>query len=709
VHEQNLKRWEVRPVPQKPVFYVPPHLECVRQPTDAPIFCHLISAPAAVGKTTLANYLQGSLVKSARAVLYVPLQKAKIGDRYLAGLLSEAFPTVSKEQLFDSLFAGQIVILFDGYDEVSLTTWQIEMNKKFIHEIVEDFAAHAAKGLPAAPCLVFLFRSVFSETGIFDELAPYASHYRVEFFDRHQRRDYLRLYLESKGDGHQALVPHIDTVLAAFENRAEAATTQADAFFGHAIVLSAFGDFLMAQGEGNVYRLVRSLGAEGVSEAESVSILRGVIDTILEREVAKFPVLPSLQPLNPFPPFEKDLQELILRELAAKPATECGLDEFRSVIDQIGRQNLEASPQYAALAHEAQQVVAQDYLENLRGKVELHPFIDVRQKQLVFKNPIYQEYYLARYAASRPDLPLSSVITGGAPSYFLALFLLALVKDRDLTPYREGTFYVLQLLSAACNGDEYQIHIDYDTATGDWSAKVESANLRAAPFRVGRDHLFTLELPPNAVFQNFSVDGEKGGMVSVRGPAGYERAEPVLLSHGVITGEEVELDASAIKFDTVTLNTIALSLTDRVVELYGLDALTLTAERAPQLRASAYAQSRWSKSLTAVREGTSTIAEFQSKLKKILLWFRKHGRAEYGVYRPRFHTCATNKGRDADASRITEFLFKQGILTDGTLIILNQHKLAQYGVYYVKQNELKFETSFGRLFRDWQEFSRQDV
>ena len=96
------------------------------------------------------------------------------------------------------------------------------------------------------PCLVFLYRSVFSETGIFDELEPYAANYRVEFFDPTQRRDYLRRYLESKGDKGKQLVPMVGQFLDGFENRAEAANPQADAFFGHAIVLSAFGDFLRA-------------------------------------------------------------------------------------------------------------------------------------------------------------------------------------------------------------------------------------------------------------------------------------------------------------------------------------------------------------------------------------------------------------------------------------------------------------------------------
>ena len=90
-----------------------------------------------------------------------------------------------------------------------MTTLQIEMNKKFTREVVDDFTTQRAQDHPAVPCLVFLYRSVFSETGIFDELEPYAANYRVEFFDPTQRRDYLRRYLESKGDKGKQLVPMV--------------------------------------------------------------------------------------------------------------------------------------------------------------------------------------------------------------------------------------------------------------------------------------------------------------------------------------------------------------------------------------------------------------------------------------------------------------------------------------------------------------------
>ena len=39
-----------------------------------------------------------------------------------------------------------------------MTTLQIEMNKKFTREVVDDFTTHRAQDHPAVPCLVFILR-----------------------------------------------------------------------------------------------------------------------------------------------------------------------------------------------------------------------------------------------------------------------------------------------------------------------------------------------------------------------------------------------------------------------------------------------------------------------------------------------------------------------------------------------------------------------
>jgi hypothetical protein len=705
---KDLERWGIRTEPSPLPFYVPPTLACTARPTKIPPLAQLVSAPAAVGKTTLAKHLQDLLIKTGRTVLYVPLQHAKIGDRYLAGLLSEAFPSASKTELFELLFNGTLVLLFDGYDEVSMTTWQIEMNRKFINEVVESFEAHRP-AVRTGPCIVFLYRSVFAETGIFEPITPYSASYQVHFFTRPQRREYLRGYLKNQGQRGEALVPLVNEFLSGFERQAEGATPQEEAFFGHAIVLSAFGDFLLNQEEGNAYRLAQELKADGVDEASSVTILRGVIDTILNREAGKFPVLNSLQPLLGFTTFDRDFQEHLLSELAAGSPTGRPVAEVHSLTGQIGRTKIEAHPDFAEVAEPARLAAVQDYLENLRKKVGLHPFLDVVQDRVVFRNPIYREYFVARYAAGHPGTPLPTVMgSDGGASYYLALFLLSLVDDRDLSGHTAAVFFILRLLSAACREDDYQIEINYDQDKPAWLAHVASNSLHVSPFKVSSDVLLDLSFPADAVFQNFTIDGGDQGLVTLSGVAGYDTKSPIMLSQGVVIGAELELDAAALTFDTLTLDVQNLTFTERLTELRGLDTLNIIPKDAFELKASEYARNRWGRDLAAAVTGeASSLAAFQGKLKKVFLWFRKHGRAEYGAYRPRYYTCATNKRQDAVAMKITEFLFSRSILEDGQLIILNQDRLAEYDVYYAKQNELKFGSGFSELFDLWRAYDRE--
>lgn len=135
-------------------FYVEPHLsyEALPSPSNSEEtvqddkFCFLISAPAAVGKSTLAQHIHHALRDSGSTVLYIPLQNAKIGHDFFAGRLSGIFPNATRHEIFQAVFSGRVVLLFDGYDEVSMSNDQILMNKLFISEIVAEYKKYRASG-----------------------------------------------------------------------------------------------------------------------------------------------------------------------------------------------------------------------------------------------------------------------------------------------------------------------------------------------------------------------------------------------------------------------------------------------------------------------------------------------------------------------------------------------------------------------------------
>ena len=116
--------------PDQNPFYVEPDLKLLGEAKDRE-FCCLISAPAAVGKTSLAKHIHSLISSKDRQVIYIPLKDEVIGNNYFTGLLSNFFPESTKKDFVEALATGRIVLIFDGYDEVSITSSQIASNRRF--------------------------------------------------------------------------------------------------------------------------------------------------------------------------------------------------------------------------------------------------------------------------------------------------------------------------------------------------------------------------------------------------------------------------------------------------------------------------------------------------------------------------------------------------------------------------------------------------
>ena len=99
--------------PKAPSFFFPPALETESGSLD-PVSFWMISAPAAVGKSTVARALAADLVSRRIQVVYIPLRGATIGDNFFGGLLAAVFPKQSKQKVIESLASGETVLIFDG-------------------------------------------------------------------------------------------------------------------------------------------------------------------------------------------------------------------------------------------------------------------------------------------------------------------------------------------------------------------------------------------------------------------------------------------------------------------------------------------------------------------------------------------------------------------------------------------------------------------
>lgn len=680
-------------------FYLPPELEPANGADPDPCFCYLVSAPAAVGKSALANFLIDQLRPRKQQVVYVPLRGAVIGEGFFAGLLADLFPKTSKAQALGELFRGNLLVVFDGYDEVSVTAAQLQLNKLFTREIRDACVEWRNTNGAAVPSLLFLFRSVFFEHGVFDELAEYSRHLRIRYFDKRQRREYLADYLSSRDSGSKKLGERaaaiVDKFLQGFEERLSIATADvADAFFGHALVLSSFGDFifsLLDEGEQNVYKLANEFASETIDGTQALRILHGIESQIVRREEGKFPPAFGAPEVPRFEGYPAALQEELLQALAYRVALAGAPLRLDDILQGAATNRLAADPGYISLGADDQQRFRSRYEEELRNRFSDHPFVTVDAAGLHhFRNPVYLERYLAKYLAGHAGDCRAVLQAYRSASYFLALFLLDQL-GWDLSGHEGDLFHVIQLLSMSCNGWEYRVPLEWNAQLGRWEGYVESKNVSIPRFRLG-DEILVVDVPAGAVLDRVDIVGGEGQAVAITTEKAWEYGTKVSLSEVTISAGEVEFDIPHLHFATVALETSILRLSDHVQTLSGGSSLTIGKWQGYRLDGSSAVLDRWRATLDeAAADNGDDVVRFRRKLQQILLWFRKHGKDTYAVYEKRFNTVALKKGRDAAAATVVDGLFRAGLLqTQEAMIVLNQEALQKYGVFYIQQNQLEF-------------------
>lgn len=693
-------RSEPNPLP----FYVEPGLS---GPSElAPVL--LISAPAAVGKTTLARHLHTQLAKAGQAVLYIPLQNTAIGQDFFTGRLAGVFPTLSKSAFLETVFSGQLVLLFDGYDEVTMRSDQIERNKLFIEEIVRELDQFEKRGGKARPSIAFLFRSVFADFGVFDALAPRASAISVQFFDQPRRKQFLSRYLDVKAEADPLNRPskgHLaSSFLDGFENTLARAKDEAAAFFGHAIVLSAFGDFLHEQEEQNAARLAESLTGDKAVEATAVALLSKIIKNILEREVGKFPNL-DYEHLSDFVGYSTTLQETLLSAVAEVDLYRRGNQVSGALTNAItdAVSAMEALPSFRSLKADERDKLRAAYRNELDKRITHHPFVDFKNGALSFRNPVYREYYLAKLVASTPRQNWEIVTRVNDCSHYLGLFFLHCIAARNLSGHESFLFHLISLLATSSSGNDFLFRLEWRAQDKVWVGTVEANYLRVDPFFLS-EPILTLQVPLRGVLQNVAFVGDSHCLIEMSGPgAEHAHSAPIVFRECLLEAGDITFSASSIRFEGATIVADTLQFSNVVASLGGLNTLSVRngASGDTQLSLSEYARARWESELRSCigSSGSSGEELFRKKLSKMLLWFRKHGRSDYGCYDKKFQTCALNGKKDADASALSDFLFANGYLTrDESLIVMNQDAFAGCDIYYGKQNELSFGPRASTLY-----------
>ncbi|MCO5979334.1 ATP-binding protein [Ideonella oryzae] len=681
-------------------FYVEPALNAPN--SLSPIL--LISAPAAVGKTTLAHHIHAQLAKFGQGALYIPLQDANIGHDFFAGRLAGVFPQLSKRQILDSVFKGEIVLLFDGYDEVTMRSDQIDRNKEFIAEIYSELTEFEQRNGKACPCIAFLFRSVFADFGVFDEIKQAASEISVLFFDATRRKQFLAEYLNSKGGPSKG---HLSRdFLDGFEKSLDSAKDDASVFFGHAIVLSAFGDYLHEQNEANAAKLVSSLKNSETTETVAVELLTNIIRLILEREEGKFPVRDYSPHMPSFVPYSSHAQEKLLLGVAAdeflRRAGRKPVQVATAISDLVYA--LEAHAEYATLDDTVQEKLSRDYRNELEARITHHPFIDVPSfkaeaasilDKVEFRNPVYREYYFAQVVLRDPKGGWALDAARNDYSHYLALFFLGLAQGRDISQHEHFLFSLISLFATSSSGNDFYFKLQWKADDSRWEGAIDTSHLQVKPFFLSSP-LLTISVPLHGILQDAIFIGEEDCMIEIAGPGPDATDGQIELADCTFAAPEIIISAYATKFSNCELSCETLSFADQVGRLEGMDTLAIRglAGKEPRLQLSEYVENRWEAALNSAKNvgGLKGKSLFRQKLQKVLLRFRKHHRAEFGCYDKKFRTRILADNNDAEVASLSEFLFEHDFLTRSVpgLIVMDQAKFSDFDINYAKQNQISF-------------------
>lgn len=291
------------------------------------------------------------------------------------------------------------------------------------------------------------------------------------------------------------------------------------------------------------------------------------------------------------------------------------------------------------------------------------------------------------------------------------------MHDRDLRRYGKFLYYFINLLSSSASTDDFEFQLRWVEQSGRWIGRAESDTIKIGDFAIG-DDILVIQVPDGGTLRGLAIDGGAAGSVSfARGDGPLKRGQVTTIRESSISAATVEFAVAELSYDAVVVEAAELLFGDVVDTLDGLQTLIIRPRTDYSLGASSHVKNRWGDALKVASSSQSAgIARFKYKIQSLLLWFRKHGRVDYGVYEPRYLTCALNKGNDSDAILVSEFLFHIGALSrDGRLIVMNQKVLATHGIHYKQQNTLMFGPETNTLYQrflqwpraaDWEERNR---
>jgi len=661
----------IRRIDVRPDGFVEPTIA-----VDGSLFGHqvlLISAPAAVGKTTVA----AALAASTGAPLW-SLTEVQVGSNSFVGGLLRAFGADKFGDIVDSLRQAKAILILDALDEAHLRAG-IDNLEAFVKDL-----AGAVKGPGTRPSIVLLARV---ETAAVVELMLQMqglepTNARLEYFDEPAARRFLDIRLTSHwthlgrtppvhrqnpGAYRQAVDGVFAFMYECFGSTAEDPWLGGNvrSFLGYAPVLEAIADYLAVDNlQSIVGELVEARARSSVPDASVAggpwSFLAQVIDRMVERERGKV--------------IDSSLR-LVLHQRAA----DVGFGSWGELYDRNEQLDRVLRRFFAvSLFSDQMPVIPQklrDEYERAREPMaDQHPFLtDARG----FANLVFQEYAFA-WALTSGSASVRTAVRAALrsgrflPSPLLGRFLLGSSPRDDsglpiIAPEDVGLLYDALAAASARSGELllWVVSSDGDGTFGEVSRDDGSEEL-AFNVMAGEAPLSFWRRLSNA---DISV---QGGVVL--GMAGQSFA----------LGPDVTIDTDLI--DTPASEYVILGGEDSFVRIDAVAQVAASAETQLKVYSDGVFEVAWEGMIHPWYPFASEPWEQQPELEapfehlvSIVRMFRKHGRDKYARKKELIDNVVVGRrvsDRSTEARRLANYMVARGVLSDaGGLYFLDLSQL----------------------------------
>jgi hypothetical protein len=268
--------------------FVEPTLRAIKPIEPGRTSVVLLSAPGAVGKSTLAK----ELAFTTGALLW-DLSKFQVGSSTFSGRLLDAYK--EKATGVQKRFAnGTFFFIFDALDEAQVRAGSQNFDT-FLSELVA-----ALRDPRPAPSLALLARTdtaAWVEL-VFDAAGVPIAHYEIEYFDQPRAFEFIgkqldQRHVEGKALHRQQAKAYVEARGALFDliykvfGMSEAAAWSDERirdFLGYAPVLEALATYLDVP---NYFSFMQELGSEPIDGKDPWQFLTDVVTRILKREQTK--------------------------------------------------------------------------------------------------------------------------------------------------------------------------------------------------------------------------------------------------------------------------------------------------------------------------------------------------------------------------------------------------------------------------------------